>query len=57
MINITITKRQADSLKELMERGLAYTDMFYTCSKRMENIHNTVMEQIKKCEQPYEQIH
>jgi hypothetical protein len=48
MINITITKRQADSLKELMERGLAYTDSFYTCSKRMKNICNTVTEQIKE---------
>jgi hypothetical protein len=47
MINITITKRQADSLKELMKRGLAYTDMYYSCSKRMENICNTVIEQIK----------
>ena len=49
-MKITLNKRQAESLKELMERGLAYTDMFYRCSKRVENIRNTVMEQIKKCE-------
>ena len=49
-MKIALNKRQADSLKELMERGLAYTDMFYRCSKRMKNIHNTVMEQIKKQE-------
>ena len=49
-MKITLNKRQAESLKELMERGLAYTSMFYRCSKRMNNIHDTVMEQIKNRE-------
>lgn len=47
MKNITLTTRQAESLKELMNRGLAYTDMFYKYSKRMENIYKTVDQQLQ----------
>lgn len=47
MEKIVITKRQAESLKELMDRGLAYTDMFYTHSKRMKNICKIVNQQLQ----------
>ena len=47
MKKITITARQAESLKELMNRGLAYTDMFYRYSKRMENIYKIINKQLQ----------
>lgn len=47
MKKIIITTRQAESLKELMNRGLAYTDMFYRYSKRMENIYKIVNQQLQ----------
>ena len=47
MKKITITARQAESLKELMNRGLAYTDMFYRYSKRMENIYKIINQQLQ----------
>jgi len=47
MKKIIITTRQAESLKELMNRGLAYTDMFYKYSKRMENIYKIVNQQLQ----------
>ena len=47
MKKITITTKQAESLKELMNRGLAYTDMFYRYSKSMENIYKIVNQQLQ----------
>lgn len=47
MKKIIITTRQAESLKELMNRGLSYTDMFYKYSKRMENIYKIVNQQLQ----------
>ena len=47
MKKITLTTRQVESLKELMNRGLAYTDMFYRYSKRMENIYKIVNKQLQ----------
>lgn len=47
MKKITITTKQAESIKELMNRGLAYTDMFYRYSKRMENIYKIVNQQLQ----------
>ncbi len=47
MKKIVVTTRQAESLKELMDRGLAYTDMFYRYSKRMENIYKIVNQQLQ----------
>jgi len=44
---ITLTARQAESLKELMNRGLSYTDMFYKYSKRMDNIYKIVNQQLQ----------
>ena len=47
MKKITITVKQAEFLKELMNRGLTYTDMFYRYSKQMENIYKTVNQQLQ----------
>lgn len=47
MKKIVITTRQAESLKELMDRGLAYTDMFYKYSKRMKNIYKIINQQLQ----------
>ena len=47
MKKIVITTRQAESLKELMNRGLAYTDMFYKHYKRMDNIYKIVNQQLQ----------
>ena len=47
MKKIIITTRQAEALKELMNRGLAYTDMFYKYYKRMDNIYKIVNQQLQ----------
>ena len=44
---ITLSTKQAKSLKELMDRGLAYTDLYYTCFKRMSNIYDLITKQLQ----------
>lgn len=44
---ITLEKRNIKPLMELLERGLAYSDMFYNDGRRMEKIHDKVLQEIK----------
>ena len=50
-ITITLkTSAQKDALMELLDRGIAYSDLFYSRYKKMTKIYNDVVRQINSVE-------
>ena len=50
-ITITLkTSAQKDALMELLDRGLAYSDLFYSRYSKMTRIYNDIARQINSVE-------